>query len=38
MVFDPFHVTALVSSALDEVRRREAASAPEMRIFRVFNG
>lgn len=31
LVFDPFHVTALVSGALDEVRRREAASAPEMR-------
>jgi transposase len=30
-VFDPFHVTALVSGAVDEVRRREAASSPELR-------
>ncbi len=26
MVFDPFHVTALISKGMDEVRRREAAS------------
>lgn len=31
IVFDPFHVSALVSQAMDEVRRREAASAPEMK-------
>lgn len=31
IVFDPFHVTALVSGAMDEVRRREAAAAPELR-------
>lgn len=31
IVFDPFHVTALVSTAVDEVRRREAASGPESR-------
>lgn len=31
MVFDPFHVTALVSQAVDEVRRREASSGPEMK-------
>ena len=31
IVFDPFHVSALVSTALDEVRRREAASTPEMK-------
>lgn len=31
IVFDPFHVTALVSQAMDEVRRREAASEPEMK-------
>jgi transposase len=31
IVFDPFHVTALVSGAVDEVRRREAGSHPEMR-------
>ena len=30
MVFDPFHVTALVGEAVDEVRRREAASTPEL--------
>ena len=29
IVFDPFHVTALVSRAVDEVRRREAASGAE---------
>ena len=31
LVFDPFHVTALVGAAVDEVRRREAASSPELR-------
>jgi transposase len=31
MVFDPFHVTALVGGAVDEVRRREAAGSPELR-------
>lgn len=31
LVFDPFHVTALVGGAVDEVRRREAASSPELR-------
>ena len=31
IVFDPFHVTALVGEAVDEVRRREAASSPELR-------
>lgn len=31
MVFDPFHVTALVGAAVDEVRRREAASSPALR-------
>ena len=31
IVFDPFHVTALVGGALDEVRRREAASSPRLR-------
>lgn len=31
MVFDPFHVTALVSQAVDEVRRGEASSDPELR-------
>ena len=31
IVFDPFHVSALVSAAMDEVRRREAASTPEMK-------
>ena len=31
IVFDPFHVTALVGGAVDEVRRREAASSPELR-------
>jgi transposase len=31
VVFDPFHVSALVSAAMDEVRRREAASTPEMK-------
>lgn len=29
IVFDPFHVSALVSQAVDEVRRREAAAGPE---------
>ena len=29
IVFDPFHASALVSQAVDEVRRREAASGPE---------
>ena len=28
MVFDPFHVSALVSEAVDAVRRREAAAGP----------
>ncbi len=31
IVFDPFHVTALVSQAVDEVRRREASADPEMK-------
>ena len=31
IVFDPFHVSALVSQAVDEVRRREAAAGPEGR-------
>ena len=31
IVFDPFHVTALVGGAMDEVRRREAASSPGLR-------
>lgn len=31
IVFDPFHVTAFVSGAVDEVRRREASSDPEMK-------
>jgi transposase len=31
IVFDPFHVCALVSAAMDEVRRRESASAPELK-------
>lgn len=31
VVFDPFHVSALVSAALDEVRRREAAASPELK-------
>lgn len=31
IVFDPFHVSALVSAAVDEVRRCEAASSPEKR-------
>jgi transposase len=31
IVFDPFHVTALVSQAVDEVRRGEASSDPELR-------
>jgi transposase len=29
IVFDPFHVSALVSEAVDEVRRREATAGPE---------
>ena len=29
IVFDPFHVSALVSKAVDQVRRREVASGPE---------
>lgn len=29
VVFDPFHVSALVSEAVDEVRRREAGAGPE---------
>ena len=29
IVFDPFHVSALVSQAVDEVRRREAAGSAE---------
>ncbi len=31
IVFDPFHVSALVSEAVDQVRRREAAAGPEAR-------
>ena len=31
IVFDPCHVTALVGGAVDEVRRREAASSPGLR-------
>src|SRR5258705_270974 len=31
IVFDPFHVTALVSGAVDEVRRYEASANPQMR-------
>lgn len=31
IVFDPFHVSALVSQAVDEVRRREASAGPEAR-------
>jgi transposase len=31
VVFDPFHVSALVSQAMDEVRRREAGAGPEMK-------
>lgn len=31
IVFDPFHVTALVSGAVDAVRRREASADPETR-------
>lgn len=31
IVFDPFHVSALVSEAVDEVRRREASAGPEAR-------
>jgi transposase len=31
VVFDPFHVTALVSQAVDEVRRLEATADPEAR-------
>lgn len=31
IVFDPFHVSALVSDAVDQVRRREAAAGPEAR-------
>ena len=29
IVFDPFHVSALVSEAVDEVRRREVTAGPE---------
>jgi len=29
IVFDPFHVSALVSEGVDEVRRREATAGPE---------
>lgn len=31
IVFDPFHVSALVSEAVDQVRRREAAAGPAAR-------
>jgi transposase len=31
IVFDPFHVSALVGEAVDEVRRREAGAGPEAR-------
>ena len=31
IVFDPFHVSALVSEAVDEVRRREVSAGPEAR-------
>jgi transposase len=31
IVFDPFHVSALVSEAVDQVRRREAATGPAAR-------